>query len=145
MPLSLSPLQRLRRPPCGDRTFIPHDSFKAREGNAFCSLNLVQPDVHPSSLWGTLGDCSCHSFWSVIPSGQWSEIEDYIKIHAISSEHYDPCGTDKRLPKEHRQFTLCIECGRQAHDGWAKGPLVNLTPPIDQLSYDYCFHGCQVV
>ncbi len=47
-----------------------------------------------------------------LPTRQWSEFEDYIKTYAVSGDPYDPYDTDKRLPKEHRLFTICAECGR---------------------------------
>lgn len=84
--------------PCGDTTFVPHNRFTTREANAFYSLDLVQPVVHPYELWGPLKDCPWYNFYSVFPTRQWSEFEDYIKIYAISGEPYDPYDTDKRLP-----------------------------------------------
>ncbi|DBA84339.1 TPA: hypothetical protein ACH3X2_006255 [Trebouxia sp. C0005] len=45
--------------PCGDTTFVPHNCFSTREANAFYSLDLVQPVVHPYELWGPLKDCAC--------------------------------------------------------------------------------------
>lgn len=129
-----------RMVPSGDTTFVPHNCFTTREANAFYSLDLVQPVVHPYELWGPLKDCPWYNFWSVFSTRQWSEIEDYIKIFAISGEHYDPYDTDKRLPKQHRQFTVCTECGRQAQECWAMGSMVNFNPPFDQPSYVACVY-----
>ncbi len=67
-----------------------------------------------------------------------SEFEDYIKNYAVSGDPYDPYDTDKRLPKEHRLFTVCAECGRQAHDWRAMGSMVNFNSPFDQPSYVAC-------
>jgi len=44
------------------------------------------------------------------------------------------------LPKEHRLFTVCAECGRQAHDCWAMGSMVNFNSPLDQPSYVACVY-----
>ena len=126
--------------PCGDTTFLAHQCFTLRSADAFYSLDWVQPVVHPYSLRGPLKDCPWYNFWSVFPTRQWSEIEDYIKIYAISGDNYHPLDTDKRLPKEHRQFTICAECGRQAHDCWAMGSMVNFNPPFDQPSYVACVY-----
>ncbi|DBA98976.1 TPA: hypothetical protein ACH3X1_014315 [Trebouxia sp. C0004] len=126
--------------PCGDTTFVPHNCFSARETNAFYSLDLVQPVVHPYELWGPLKDYPLYSYYSVFPTRQWSESEDYIKIYAISGDPYDPWDTDKRLPKEHRLFTVCAECGRQAQDCWAMGSMVNFNSPFDQPSYVACVY-----
>ncbi|DBA65450.1 TPA: hypothetical protein ACH3X2_003236 [Trebouxia sp. C0005] len=126
--------------PCGDTTFVPHNCFSTREANAFYSLDLVQPVVHPYKLWGPLKHCPWYSFYSVFPTRQWSEFEDYIKIYAVSGDPYDPYDTDKRLPKEHRLFTVCAECGRQAHDCWAMGSMVNFNSPFDQPSYVACVY-----
>jgi len=73
----------------------------------------------------------------VFPTRQWSEIEDYVKIYAISGDPYDPYETDKHLPKEHRQCTVCIERGRQAQDCWAMESMVNFNPPFNWPSYVY--------
>ena len=126
--------------PCGDTTFLAHQCFTLRSADAFYSLDWVQPVVHPYSLRGPLKDCPWYNFWSVFPTRQWSEIEDYIKIYAISGDNYHPLDTDKRLPKEHRQFTICAECGRQVHDCWAMGSMVNFNPPFDQPSYVACVY-----
>ena len=132
--------------PCGDitfdTTFVPHNCFSTREAmaNAFYSLDLVQPVVHPYELWGPLRDCPWYSFYAVFPSRQWSEFQDYIKIYAVSGDPYDPYDTDKRLPKEHRRFTVCAECGRQAQDCWAMGSMVNFNSPFDQPSYVACVY-----
>jgi len=124
--------------PCGDTTFVPHNCFLAREANTFYSLDLVQPVVHPYGLWGSLKDSPWYSFYSVFPTRQWSEIEDYIKIYAINGDPYDPYDTNTRLPKEHRQFIVCAQCGRQAQDCFAMGSMVNFNPPFDQPSYVAC-------
>ena len=126
--------------PCGDTTFVPHNCLSTREANVFYSLDLVQPVVHPYELWGPLKHCPWYSFYSVFPTRQWSEFEDYIKIYAVSGDPYDPYDTDKRLPKEHRLFTVCAECGRQAHDCWAMGSMVNFNSPFDQPSYVACVY-----
>ena len=65
-------------------------------------------------------------------------MEDYIEIYAISGDNYHPLDTDKGLPKEHRQFTICAKCGRQAHDCWAMGSMVDFNLPFDQPSYVAC-------
>ena len=127
--------------PGGDTAFLAHDCFTLRNADAFYSLDWVQPVVHPYSLRGPLKDCPGYHFWSVFPTRQWSEIEDYIKIYAISGDNYHPLDTDKRLPKEHRQLTICAECGRQAHDCWAMGSMVDLNPPFDQPSYVACVYS----
>ena len=67
-------------------------------------------------------------------------MEDYIKIHVVNNDPYDPYDMDKRLPKEHRQFTVGTECGRQAQDCWAMGLLVNFNSPYDQPSYVACVY-----
>ncbi|KAL3157773.1 hypothetical protein ABBQ32_012198 [Trebouxia sp. C0010 RCD-2024] len=128
--------------PCGDTTFVPHNCFTTREANAFYTLDLVQPVnvVHPYELWGPLKDCPWYNFWSAFPTRQWSEFEDYIKIYAINGERYDPYDTDKRLPTQHRQFTVCAECGRQAQECWAMGSMVNFNSPFDQSSYVACVY-----
>lgn len=100
--------------------------------------NWVQPVVHPYSSRGPLRDWPWYNFWSVFPTCQWSEIEDYIKISAIIGDNYHPLDTDKGLPKEHRQFTICAKCGRQAHDCWAMGSMVDFNLPFDQPSYVAC-------
>ena len=65
-------------------------------------------------------------------------MEDYINIYAVRGDPYDPYDMDKCLPKEHRQFTVCAECGRQAQDCWAMGSMVNFNSPFDQPSYVAC-------
>ena len=76
--------------PDGDTAFVAHDCFTLRNADAFYSLDWVQPVVHPYSLRGPLKGCPWYNFWSVFPTRQWSEIEDYIKIYAISGDNYHP-------------------------------------------------------
>ena len=114
--LKLNLLQRLWRSAVWRYNLLGSPVFTLRSPDAFYSLDWVQPVVHLYSLTGPLKDCPWYNFWSVFRTRQWSEIQDYIKIYAISGNNYDPLDTDNRLPKEHRQFTVCAECGKQAHD-----------------------------
>ena len=126
--------------PRGAAYFVPHRCFTTRDASVFYSLDLVQPVVHPYRLRGCLENCKWYSFYQVFPGCQWSEINDYIKIYAVSGDPYDPWTTDKRVPKEHRQFTFCSECGREAKDCWAMGSLVNFNPPDTQSSRVACVY-----
>ncbi len=126
--------------PCNDTTFVPHSCFSTREANAFYSLDLVQPVVHPYELWGPLKHRPWYNFYSLFPTRQWSKLEDHIKFYAVSGDPHDPYDTDKRLPKEHKLFTICAECCSQAHDCWAMGSVVIFNSPFDQPSYIACVY-----